>query len=107
LTKVKNLLIIFNNVEIKYHGTENDLEIQNDVNVDNSRSLKLNIDDNIGGGVCTSSDTNVHNISVGTSSSSNNPLDDGDFDEFSRNNEKDKINETDFSLHDTPIDCLF
>jgi hypothetical protein len=107
LTKVKNLLTIFNNVEIKHHGTENDLEIQNDVNLDNSNSLELNIDDNIGGGVCTSSDINVHNISVGTSSSSNNPLDDGDFDECYRNNEKDKINETDFILHDTPIDCLF
>jgi hypothetical protein len=69
--------------------------------------LELNIDDDIGGGVCNSSDINVHNINVGTSSSSNNPLDDNDFIECFRNNEKDKSNETDFSLHDIPIDCLF
>uniref|UniRef100_A0A2K1Y393 Uncharacterized protein n=1 Tax=Populus trichocarpa TaxID=3694 RepID=A0A2K1Y393_POPTR len=47
------------------HGTEDDLEIHNDVNPDNSRSLELNIIDNIGVGVGTSSSTNVHNIGAG------------------------------------------
>jgi hypothetical protein len=79
------------------------IEIQNDVNLDNSKSLELNIVD----GGSTNSDTNVHNISTGTSSSSNNTLDDNDFDECFRNNKKNKSNETDFSLHDTPIDRLF
>ena len=79
------------------------IEIQNDVNLDNSKSVELNIVD----GGSTNSDTNVHNISAGTSSSSNNTLDDNDFDECFRNNKKNKSNETDFSLHDTPIDCLF
>jgi len=66
---------------LKCHGTEDDLEIQNNVNPDNSRSLELNIVDNIGVGVGTSSSINVHNISASTSSSNNNPLDDNDFDE--------------------------
>ena len=97
-----------NNAEMECHGTEDDLEIQNDVNPDNSRSLELNIVDNIGVGVGTSNSTNVHNIGAGTSSSnSNNPLDGNDFDECFRNNEEDKGNKAMFSLHDTPTDCLF
>ena len=97
----------FNDAEMEYHGTEDDLEIQNDVNPDNSRSLELNIVDNIGVGVGTSSNTNVHNIGVNTSSSNNNPLDGNDFDECFRNNEEDKGNEVVFSLYDTPTNCLF
>jgi hypothetical protein len=54
----------------------------------------------------TSSSINVHNISVGISTSSNNSLDDKDSDECFRNNEEDKVNEADFSLHDTSTDCL-
>jgi hypothetical protein len=73
----------------------------------NLRSLELNIVDNIGVGVGTTSSTNVHNIGAGTSSSSNNPLDGNDFDDCFRNNEGDKGNEGVFSLHDTPTDCLF
>lgn len=60
---------------------------------------------NIGVGV--GSDTNVHNIGVGTCSSSNNPLDCSDFDECFRNNKKDKGNETDFSLHNISTNYLF
>jgi hypothetical protein len=37
----------------------------------------------------------------------NNHLDDKDFDECFKNNVEDKGNEADFSLHDTPTDCLF
>eukprot|EP00258_Populus_trichocarpa_P028194 XP_024444213.1 uncharacterized protein LOC18095382 [Populus trichocarpa] len=96
-----------NDVGMECHGTEDDLEIQNDVNPDNSRSLELNIVDNIGVGPGTSSSTNVPNIGVGTSSSSNNPLDGNDFDDCFRNNEGDKGKEGVFSLHDTPTDCLF
>jgi hypothetical protein len=97
-----------NNAEMECHGTEDDLEIQNDVNPDNSRSLELNIVDNIGVGVGTSNSTHVHNIGAGTSSSnSNNHLDGNDFDECFRNNEEDKGNKAMFSLHDTPTDCLF
>jgi len=83
-----------NNVGMECHGTEDDLEIQNDVNPDNSRRLVLNIVDNIG-------------VGLGTSSSSINPLDDNDFDDCFRNNDGDKDNEGVFSLHDTPTDCLF
>ena len=96
-----------NDAGMECHGTEDDLEIHNDVNPDNSRSLELNIIDNIGVGVGTSSSTNVHNIGAGISSSSNNPLDGNDFDECFRNNKEDKVNEVMFSLHDTPTDCLF
>lgn len=53
-----------NDVEMKSHGIEDDLNIQ--------------IDDI---GVGTSSSTNVHNIGVGTSSDTNNPLDANDIDE--------------------------
>jgi hypothetical protein len=103
---------IFNDAELESHCSKDDLEIQNDVNPDNSRSLELNIVDNIGGGVGvdvssrtnvqnisvdTSSSLNVHNIGVGTSSSNNNPLDDNDFDECLKNNEEDN----------TLADCLF
>jgi len=73
----------------------------------NLRSLELNIVDNIGVGVGTTSSTNVYNIGAGTSSSSNNPLEGNDFDDCFRNNEGDKGNEGVFSLHDTPIYCLF
>uniref|UniRef100_A0A3N7ET70 Uncharacterized protein n=1 Tax=Populus trichocarpa TaxID=3694 RepID=A0A3N7ET70_POPTR len=96
-----------NDVGMECHGTEDDLEIQNDVNPDNSRSLELNIVDNIGVGPGTSSSTNVSNIGTGTSSSTNVPLDGNDFDDCFRNNEGDKDNEGVFSLHDTPTNCLF
>ncbi|XP_073268810.1 uncharacterized protein [Populus alba] len=96
-----------NDAGMECHGTEDDLEIQNDVNPNHSRSLELNIVDNIGVGPGTSSSTSVPNIGVGTSSSSNNPLDGNDFDDCFRNNEGDKGNEGVFSLHDTPTDCLF
>jgi hypothetical protein len=95
----------FNDVEIECHGKEDDLEIHNNVNPDNSRSLELNIVDIIGVG--TSRSTNVHNIGAGTISSNNNPLDGNNFDECFRNNEEDICNETVFSLHNTPIDYLF
>ena len=36
-----------------------------------------------------------------------NPLYGNDFDDCFKNNEGDKNNEGVFSLHDTPIDCLF
>ena len=94
-------------VGMECHGTEDDLEIQNDVNPDNSRSLELNIVDNIGIGPDTSSSTNVHNIGAGTSSSCNNPLDGNDFDDCFRNNEGEKGIDGVFSLYDTPTDCLF
>ena len=94
-----------NDVEMESHGTEDDLEIQIDDNLENSRSFELNNIDNIGVG--TSSSTNVYNIGVGTSSDTNNPLDANDIDECLRNNEEDEGNEVGFSLHDTPTDCLF
>jgi hypothetical protein len=62
-----------NDVEMESQGTEDDLEIQIDDNLENSRSFELNNSDNIGVGA--SSSTNVHNIGVGTSSDTNNPLD--------------------------------
>ena len=82
--------IFFNDAKMKSHGTEDDLEIQ--------------IDDI---GVGTSSTTNVHNIGVGTSSDTNNLLDANDIDECLKNNEEDEVNKANFSLHDTPADCLF
>jgi hypothetical protein len=94
-----------NDAEMESHGTEDDLEIQIDDNLENSRSFELNNIDNIGVG--TSSSTNVYNIGVGTSSDTNNPLDANDIDECLRNNEEDEGNEVGFSLHDTPTDCLF
>jgi len=97
----------FNDAEMECHGIEDDLEIYNDVNLDNSKSLELNIIDNIGVDVDTSSSTNIHNIGVGTNSSSNNPLNSNDFAKCFRNNEEDNSNEAVFSLHDTPTDCLF
>jgi hypothetical protein len=50
---------------IKSHGTEDDLKIQIDDNLENSMSFELNSIDNIGVG--TSSSTNIHNIGVGIS----------------------------------------
>jgi hypothetical protein len=94
-----------NDAEMESHGIEDDLEIQIDDNLENSRSFELNNIDNIGVG--TSSNTNVHNIGVGTSSDTNNPFDDNDIDECLRNNEQDEGNEASFSLHDTLVDCLF
>jgi len=79
-----------NDVGMECHGTEDDLEIQNDINPDNSRSLELNIVDKIGVGAGTSSSTNVSNIGASTSSSTNVPLDGNDFDDYFRNNEGDK-----------------
>ena len=73
--------------------------------------MELNIVDNIGVGVGvgvgTSSSTNVYNIGARTSSSSNNHLNSNAFDDCFRNKEEDKDNKVVFSLHDTPIDCLF
>jgi hypothetical protein len=94
-----------NDAEMESHGIEDDLEIQIDDNLENSRSFELNNIDNIGVG--TSSNTNVHNIGVGISSDTNNPFDDNDIDEYLRNNEQDEGNEASFSLHDTLVDCLF
>jgi len=94
-----------NDAEMESHGIEDDLEIQIDDNLENSRSFELNNIDNIGVG--TSSNTNVHNIGVGISSDTNNPFDDNDIDECLRNNEQDEGNEASFSLHDTLVDCLF
>ena len=94
-----------NDAEMESHGIEDDLKIQIDNNLENSRSFELNNIDNIGVG--TSSSTNVHNIDVGTSSDTNNPLDDNDINECLRNNEQDEGNEANFSLHDIPADCLF
>jgi hypothetical protein len=96
---------ISNDAEMESHGTEDDLKIQIDDNLEKSRSFELNNIDNIG--VDTSSNTNVHNIGVGTSSDTNNPLDPNDIDECLRNNKEDESNEAGFSLHDTPADCLF
>jgi cobalamin biosynthesis protein CbiG len=61
-----------NDVEMKSHGTQDNLEIQIDDNLENLRSFELN---------------NIDNIGVGTSSDTNNPLDDNDIDECLRNNE--------------------
>jgi hypothetical protein len=94
-----------NDVEMESHGIEDDLKIQIDDNLENASSFELNNIDNISVG--TSSSTNVHNIGVGTSSDTNNPLDDNDINECLRNNEQDEGNEANFSLHDTPVDCLF
>jgi len=58
---------IFSDAKTKSHSIKDDLEIQNEVNLDNSRSLELNIVDNIG-------------VGFGASSSSNNPLDGNDSD---------------------------
>lgn len=88
------------------HGIEGDLEIQIDINLDHSRGFELNIVDNIGVGIGSS--TSVRNISVNTSNSNNNNhLDDDDFNEYLRRNEKSVGNKVDFSLPDTPTDCLF
>jgi len=70
-------------------------------------SFKLNIVDNISVGVGTSSITNIHNIGVGIDSSNNNSLDGNDLDEYFKKNKKDKDNEADFNLHDTPTNYLF
>ena len=96
---------ISNDIEMKSHGTGDDLKIQIDNNIENSRCFKLNNIDNIGVG--TNSGTNVYNIGVGTSSDTNNPLDGNDIHECLRNNEEDEGNETSFSLRDTSADCLF
>jgi hypothetical protein len=99
---------IFNDVEMESHDIKDDLEIQNDINPDNSRSFKLNIVDYTGVAIGINSSTNVHNISAGTSSSSNNNLlDDDDLDESLRKNKEDKSNKASFSFHDTPTECLF
>ena len=51
---------------IESHGTEDDLEIHIDDNLENSMSFELNNIDNIGVG--TSNSTNIHNIGIGISS---------------------------------------
>jgi hypothetical protein len=81
-----------NDAEMESHGTGDDLEIQIDDNLENSRSFELK---------------NIDNIDVGTSSDTNNPLNDNDINECLRNNEKDKGNDASFSLHITPANCLF
>ena len=68
------------------------MKIQIDVNPNNSKSFELN---------------NIDNIGVGTSSDNNNPLNDNNISECSRNNEEDDDNETIFSVHDTPTNYLF
>jgi len=83
---------ISNDVEMESHGIGDELEIQIDANLGNSRSCELNNIDNID--VCTSSDTN-------------NSLDDNDIDKCLRNNEEDEDNEASFSLHDIPTNYLF
>jgi hypothetical protein len=93
-----------NDAEMKSHDIKDDLEIQIDNNLENSRSFELNNIDNIGVG--TSSSTNVHNIGVDISSDTNNPLDDIYIDECLRNNEQDEDNEASFSLHDILANCL-
>ena len=96
---------ISNGAEMESHGTEDDLEIQIDDNLENSRSFELNNIDNIGVG--TSNSINVHNIGIDTSSDTNNHLNANDIDESLRNNEKNKGNEIGFNLHDTLTYCLF
>jgi hypothetical protein len=81
-----------NDAEMESHGTGDDLEIQIDDNLKNSRSFELK---------------NIDNIDVGTSSDTNNPLNDNDINECLRNNEKDEGNEASFSLHIIPANCLF
>jgi hypothetical protein len=83
---------IHNDAEMESHGTGDDLEIQIDDNLENSRSFELN---------------NIDKIGVGTSSDTNNSLNRNEIDECLRNNERDEGNELSFSLHDTPTDCLF
>ena len=94
-----------NDAKMESHGTEDDLEIQIDDNLENSMSFELNNIDNIGVG--TSSSINVHNIGVGISSDTNNPLDDNDINKCLGNNEQGEGNEANLSLHDTPADYLF
>ena len=77
---------------MKSHGTREDLKIQIDDNLENSRSFELN---------------NIDKIDVGTSSDTNNPLDDDKIDECLRNNKEDEDNKTSFSLHNTPTNYLF
>ena len=74
------------------HGIGDELEIQIDINPENSRSFELN---------------NFDNIDVSINSDTNNPLNDNDIDECLRNNEEDEGNETSFSLHDISTDYLF
>ena len=69
--------------------------------------MKLNIIDDICVGVGTSDNTNVYNIDIGTTTSSNNSLGDNDFDECFRNTNVDENNEINFSLHDKPTNYLF
>jgi len=94
-----------NYAEMVSRGTWDDLEIQIDVNLENSRSFELNNIENIGIG--TSSSTSDHNIGINTSSDTNNPLDSNNIDECLRNNEKNEDNKVGFSLHNTPTNCQF
>jgi hypothetical protein len=50
---------------------------------------------------------NINRYDANISSSSNNFLDDNDFNEYFKNNEENKGNEAVFSLHDTPTGYLF
>jgi len=87
---------VFDDARMQSHGIKDDLKIYIDVNLENSRKFKLN---NIGNtGIDNSSNTNVHNIGVGTNSDTNNLLNGNDFDECLMNNEKDEGNEASFSL---------
>ena len=57
---------VSNDARMQGHGIGDDLKIHIDVNLENSRKFELN---NIGNtGIDNSSNTNVHNIGVGTSS---------------------------------------
>ena len=78
------------------------LQIKNDVNSYNSRSLKLIIVDNTNVRVGASS----NNINV-VISSSNNSFDNNDIHECLRNNEEDEDNEVGLSSHGTLAEYLF
>jgi hypothetical protein len=87
---------VSNDARMQGHGIGDDLKIHIDVNLENSRKFELN---NIGNtGIDNSSNTNVHNIGIGTSSDTNNPLNDNDFDKCLMNNEEDEGNKASFSL---------
>jgi hypothetical protein len=72
------------------------LEIQINKKPEYLRSFKLNNVNNIDVGIDHS--TNIYNIDVCTTNSTNNRLDGNDLDEYTMNNEKDKNNKISFSL---------
>ena len=72
------------------------MEIQINKKPEYLRSFKLNNVNNIDVGIDHS--TNIYNIDVCTTNSTNNRLDGNDLDEYTMNNEKDKNNKISFSL---------